>query len=60
MGVVKQAVNTSAGNSGFCGNVSLAPQAANRIHSFMGTSKGSVTDLPGSDLAASCIRFKRC
>lgn len=35
MGVVRQEVNTSAGNSALCGSVSCASQAASRIQSLV-------------------------
>ena len=47
MGVVRHAVKTSAGRSGFCGSTSFAPQAASRMHSFMGSSAGGCPDLMG-------------
>ena len=42
MGVVRQAVKTSAGRSGDCGRTSFAPQAASRMHSRMGSSSASL------------------
>lgn len=38
MGVVRHAVKTSAGRSGFCGSISWALHAASRMHSCMGFS----------------------
>mmetsp|Transcript_26521 Transcript_26521/g.71716 ORF Transcript_26521/g.71716 Transcript_26521/m.71716 type:complete len:277 (-) Transcript_26521:801-1631(-) len=48
MGVVRQAVNTSAGSSGFCGSTSCAPQAASTMISRMGSLGSKPPGIPAN------------
>lgn len=59
MGVVRQEVNTSAGSSGLCGNSSLAPHAANRIHSRIGPSPAQLPGAPPAAAIDSCASATR-
>lgn len=57
MGVVKHAVNKSAGSKGFIGNCSLAAQAASCIHSLKDGGLADGLERDGAELASDCYNI---